>query len=203
MPFPVLLSAIVLYCGGAQGQDVFLAAKPAESSLETTEEPLDMAESSMENNIDEDAFGHDAEDLPLENDAESSMENNIDEDAFGQDAEDLPLENDTVHPEIASLEFSASHGYGCRGQNWRTKFNTRLYHCALETGANARRGGECMARKQRVSGACGACMGKLMHCGLKCAKQCCGGKCISSRKCVSCNARRCNGSFESCAGVHL
>merc|ERR1712151_122523 len=101
-----------------------------------------------------------------------------------------------------TLEAEAAKEGACVGEKgWDKDFAKRMYNCAVKTGVNPRKGGRCMARKQRVSQACGYCMGKLMKCSVKCASKCCNGKCMHSGRCKRCTARKCNRSFKQCAGV--
>jgi len=58
-----------------------------------------------------------------------------------------------------------------------------------------------MARKTHVTHDCGKCMGKLMHCSIKCASPCGAGNAKSSHKCKNCVSSKCHGSFYRCAGV--
>merc|ERR1712194_805239 len=103
---------------------------------------------------------------------------------------------------VGEVEAEAKGGACVDEKGWDKDFANRMYNCAVKTGVNPRKGGKCMARKQGVSHACGYCMGKLMKCSVKCASQCCNGKCMHKGKCTRCTARKCNGSFFKCAGVN-
>jgi len=128
---------------------------------------------------------------------EPEEENNVGEvEAEANDTNSSPEEVDVT------LEVEAAKGGACVDEKgWDKNFAKRMYNCAVKTGVNPRKGGRCMARKQGVSQACGYCMGKLMKCSVKCASQCCNGKCMHKGKCTRCTARKCNGSFSRCAGV--
>merc|ERR1711976_1094371 len=119
------------------------------------------------------------------------------EDEADESADESPEEADVT------LEAEAAKGGACVDEHgWDKDFAKRMYRCAVKTGVNPRKGGRCMARKQGVSQACGYCMGKLMKCSVKCASQCCNGKCMHKSKCKRCTASKCNASFFKCAGVH-
>jgi len=92
-------------------------------------------------------------------------------------------------------------GGACLGQvGWDKDFTKHAYRCALRSMANAYRSGVCMAQVQHVSGQCGACMGWLVHCGTKCMRECCYGRCSQAATCVECGDRNCGQGFTECAG---
>merc|ERR1719221_168787 len=99
------------------------------------------------------------------------------------------------------LEATGS-GNACVDQpGWDRDFSSRMYKCAMKTGVDEHKAGKCMAEKQGVSHECGRCMGKLMKCSVKCASQCCSGRCMKKGKCKRCVSRRCAWKFKRCAGV--
>jgi len=129
---------------------------------------------------------------------EESNVGEVEAEAEGDDEADSSLEEVDI-----TVEAEAAKGGACVDEKgWDKDFANRMYNCAVKTGVNPRKGGKCMARKQGVSHACGYCMGKLMKCSVKCASQCCNGKCMHKGKCTRCTARKCNGSFFKCAGVN-
>jgi len=142
-------------------------------------------------------FGVTAEAVGTQAPSEESNVGEVEAEAEGDDeADSSPEEGDVT------LEAEAAKGGACVDEKgWDRDFASRMYNCAVKTGVNPRKGGRCMARKQGVSQACGYCMGKLMKCSVKCASQCCNGKCMHSGKCKRCTARKCNRSFFKCAGV--
>jgi len=90
----------------------------------------------------------------------------------------------------------------CQGQaGWERDFAHQMFSCGVQSFGRAAAAGRCMAKAQGVSDACGQCLGKLVSCGHGCMFQCCGGKCPGWGRCVRCNKRNCQTSFESCAGV--
>merc|ERR1711976_955066 len=124
-------------------------------------------------------------------------------DAEGQDEADDSADVSLEEVDV-TLEAEAAKGGACVDEHgWDKDFAKRMYKCAVKTGVNPRKGGRCMARKQGVSQACGYCMGKYMKCSVKCASQCCRGKCMQKSKCKRCAAKKCNGSFLKCAGVEV
>jgi len=93
-------------------------------------------------------------------------------------------------------------GNACVGQTgWDADFARHAYSCAFRTLGNAYRSGRCMAHVQHVSSQCGACIGGLIHCGMKCVHECCYGKCNTAEKCLACSDRNCRKSFMDCAGL--
>jgi len=101
-----------------------------------------------------------------------------------------------------STDNAATQGGACIGQTgWDTDFAARSYRCGLKTMGSAWWAGRCMARWQGVPQACGRCMGDLIHCGLKCVRPCCYGKCYETEKCVACGVEHCHQPFIACAGV--
>lgn len=135
---------------------------------------------------------------------EESNVGEVEAEAEGEAEAEAEEDNDvdSATEEDVTLEAEAAKGGACVDQKgWDRDFANRMYKCAVKTGVDPRKGGRCMARKQGVSQACGYCMGKHMKCSVKCASQCCNGKCMRSRKCKRCSARKCNRSFKKCAGV--
>jgi len=105
--------------------------------------------------------------------------------------------NATIEAVIKALGGSA-----CVGQTgWDVDFASHSYRCAFTSMANAYRSGRCMASKQGVSYECGACIGQLIHCGTKCVRECCYGRCTDKPTCVECGNRYCAEDFKNCAGV--
>jgi len=93
-------------------------------------------------------------------------------------------------------------GGACVGQTgWDKDFAKHAYSCGFRSMGNAYRSGRCMAKTQHVSNECGTCIGNLIHCGMKCVRECCYGRCYNSGACVACGDRNCRASFMDCSGV--
>lgn len=72
--------------------------------------------------------------------------------------------------------------------------------CGLESGGQQPVAGQCMARRQGVSPACGACMGDLIHCGFLHCMSPCFNK-AGTPQCASCTDLMCSPAFSTCSEV--
>merc|ERR1711957_662551 len=140
-------------------------------------------------------------DVDVDN-SEGAAAPNLDADVSGVTTVAAP---DALVPSVTSniSMLESAWGGACVGQHgWNTDFAHRMYQCGLASGGQQPAAGTCMAGKQHVSGSCGRCLGDLIHCGMQCISECCLGNCPHSSACRSCNARKCNPAFTSCAGVN-
>jgi len=129
-----------------------------------------------------------------------------------QEEQEEEQEEQEEEEKVAMVEFDAANyaklvanltGNACRGgQNsrWRTAFGDHVYNCAIKTGADVNNGAKCVSNTYHLTAGCSHCFGLMMHCGIQCASQCCGGTCRHSSACVKCSASKCDATFRNCAG---